>query len=346
MVHIDGSDGEGGGQIVRSALTLSLVTGIPTTIENVRARRKRPGLMRQHLAAVLAAQKISQAELEGAEIGSRKLVFRPGPVQNGEYDFRIGSAGSATLVLQTVLPAMVHGQGETRLSIEGGTHNPMAPPFEFLTHVYLPLIKKMRADVSCSLVRHGFYPAGGGRIEAKVSRSRFGGLELMDRGPLKYRRVTALVARLPPHIAHRECDTIRLESGWNRDAAFAVQEISDSAGPGNVVIVQLEYENVSEVISGFGKKGVPAERVAKQTWRAAQSYLESDVPVGTHLADQLLLPMGLAAHFSGAASQFRTMPLSQHAQTHIAVLQRFLEIKVFVEQESNGTTVQIGPLVN
>ncbi len=160
IITIDGSQGEGGGQVLRSSLALSLVTGRPVVIEKIRAARKKPGLMRQHLTAVLAAAEIGGAEVEGATLGSRCLVFRPGPIRAGDCAFRVGTAGSATLVLQTVLPALLVAKDESNLTLEGGTHNPMAPPLDFLTKSYLPLFNRLGPTVEASLVRPGFYPVG------------------------------------------------------------------------------------------------------------------------------------------------------------------------------------------
>jgi RNA 3'-terminal phosphate cyclase (ATP) len=171
MITIDGSEGEGGGQILRTALSLSVATGKPFTIRSIRVRRTKPGLMRQHLTAVKAAAEISGARVEGAEVGATSLVFSPGPVKAGDYVFRIGSAGSTTLVLQTVLPPLAIAGAPSRIVIEGGTHNMGAPPFEFLDRAFLPLIRRMGFDVTARLTRHGFYPAGGGMIEVGISRS-------------------------------------------------------------------------------------------------------------------------------------------------------------------------------
>jgi RNA 3'-terminal phosphate cyclase (ATP) len=164
VIHINGSHGEGGGQIVRSSLALSLVTGRPFTIENLRGRREKPGLARQHLTAVRAAAQIGAAEIEGDEVGSRSITFRPTKLQAGDHTFSIGTAGSATLVLQTVLPALLIADGPSRITLEGGTHNHRAPSYEFLANAYLPLVNQMGARVSAELQRRGFYPAGGGRF--------------------------------------------------------------------------------------------------------------------------------------------------------------------------------------
>ena len=183
MIEIDGSQGEGGGQIIRTALTLSLSTGRTFRVFNVRAGRPRPGLLRQHLAAVQAAAEIGHADTRGAVLGSRDLTFRPGKVAAGDYRFAIGSAGSTTLVLQTILPVLLTTDRPSRLTLEGGTHNTFAPPFEFLEHTFLPLVNRLGPSVRVTLVRPGFYPAGGGQILATVEPCRrLSHLELCERG--------------------------------------------------------------------------------------------------------------------------------------------------------------------
>jgi RNA 3'-terminal phosphate cyclase (ATP) len=168
-VRIEGSFGEGGGQILRSSLSLSLVTGKPFRIENIRENRQKPGLLRQHLTAVQAAAEVGSAEVDGASLGSKALTFVPGKVRAGEFRFAVGTAGSGTLVLQTILPALITAAGLSRIEIEGGTHNPAAPPFDFLQRSFIPLIERMRPKVKLELERYGFYPAGGGRFVVEIT---------------------------------------------------------------------------------------------------------------------------------------------------------------------------------
>ena len=238
MKTIDGSRGEGGGQILRTALSLSMVTGEPLRIERIRAGRGKPGLLRQHLTCIQAAKSLCGATVEGDELGSSSLTFHPGSIRSGEFAFAVGSAGSATLVFQTVLPALLHGDAPTTLTIEGGTHNPNAPPFDHLAKVFLPLITRLGPGVEATLERPGFYPSGGGRFLARVHPvGRLGGLELLDRGPLEGVRVRALVAGLPRRIADRECQVLRDALELERWAVQA--EEVDGTGPGNVVMVEL-----------------------------------------------------------------------------------------------------------
>ncbi|NOX55673.1 MAG: RNA 3'-terminal phosphate cyclase [Planctomycetes bacterium] len=327
---IDGSYGEGGGQILRSSLALSLVTGRPVVVERIRAGRKKPGLRRQHLTAVRAAAEISQANVKGAELGSQRLEFQPRTVRPGQYEFRIGTAGSATLVLQTILPALMLAEGPSRLTFEGGTHNPWAPPFDFVAQTYLPLVNRMGPDVKVYLERPGFYPAGGGRFRAEVEPAgSLAPLELLQRGKLRHCRARILLANLPEHIAQRERDTLLRRTGWDR-SAITIELLRDAPGPGNVVVIEVESEALTEVFVESGRIGLRAEQVARNAWQQTKRYLDSDVPVGEYLADQLLLPLGIGA-YQGTGGAFRTFRLTEHARTHIHILRMFLDVRIDVE---------------
>jgi RNA 3'-terminal phosphate cyclase (ATP) len=307
-----------------------MITGTPIRIENIRARRAKPGLMRQHLTAVQAAARISNARVEGAAVGSREIVFTPSTVKPGDYHFAIGTAGSTTLILQTVLPALILASGPTRLTLEGGTHNPMAPPFEFLDRAFLPLLRRMGPAVDVTLERAGFYPAGGGRLSVTVTpAAKLQGIELLERGELRNRRGTVLLANLPAHIADREVRKLGELTSWD-DNSFEVRHV-ESAGPGNAVLLELENENVTEVFTAFGEVGVSAEAVAEKAVREMRSYLAAGVPVGEHLADQLLLPLALAG-----SGSFRTLPLSLHATTQVELIPEFLGVRISVEEEGEG----------
>jgi len=328
-LNLDGSAGEGGGQILRSALGLSLVTGTPFTIDRIRAGREKPGLLRQHLTAVQAAAEIGKAQVSGAAIGSRVLTFRPGAVSPGAYSFSVGTAGSATLVLQTVLPALLTASGPSTLSLEGGTHNAWAPPFDFLEKAFLPLLARMGARVSVKLERRGFYPAGGGRFTAAIEpTSRLERLDLVERGKIRAQRGSAIVARLSPGIAQRELKVLERALSMDRTRLKVVED-RDSAGPGNVVQVEVESEHVTELFTGFGEKRVSAEAVAEKLAKEVREYLEADVPVGEYLADQLLIPLALAG-----AGSFVTSPLSPHSTTNIGVIEQFLSRKFQVDKSS------------
>ncbi|MFK8110778.1 MAG: RNA 3'-terminal phosphate cyclase [Rubripirellula sp.] len=344
MLEIDGSQGEGGGQIIRSSLALSAVTGKPIRLTNIRAGRKKPGLLRQHLTAAQAAAKVSNGKLEGAELGSREITFAPQQIRGGAFTFRIGSAGSATLVAQTVLPALMLAEEPSVLHLEGGTHNAWAPPFDFLQRSFLPQLAKAGPKVKAEIERYGFYPAGGGKLRLEITPCQtLRGFKLLESGSNFQPRVTALVAEIPAAVGERECDTIRRKSNWNA-SCFCVHEIEESNGAGNVVMIELIAKNVTEIFTGFGKIGVKAEHIARGVLREARAHIAGGVPVGEYLADQLMLPMGLAAS-QGQASEFHTGPLSLHSKTHIDVLKTFLPIKIAAEEaEDSNVHVRFAPL--
>jgi RNA 3'-terminal phosphate cyclase (ATP) len=330
MITIDGSFGEGGGQILRTSLALSLVTSKPFTIDRIRAGRKNPGLLRQHLTAVNAAVEIGRAEVSGAAMGSRELTFTPGEVTPGDYGFAVGTAGSATLVLQTILPALLTASGPTTLTLEGGTHNPFAPPFDFLVKAFLPLVNRMGARVEAELDRPGFYPAGGGKFRVTINPAkRFKRLDLTSRGEVRGRRAKAMVANLSRSVAQRELALVAKKMRWP-DESLKVDIVDNSRGPGNVLTIEIECEQVTEVFTGFGERGVNAEAVAEKAVQQARRYIGSEAAVGEYLADQLILPMAI-----GGGGVFTTGPLSRHTTTNIEVVQKFLEVKIVVSPLEN-----------
>ena len=257
MITIDGSMGEGGGQVLRTALTMALATGRPCRIDNIRGGRPKPGLLRQHLTAVTAAAAISDARVEGATIGSRTLTFYPGVVKGGDYAFAVGTAGSATLVLQTVLAPLLLTSRPSTVTLEGGTHNPWAPPFDFLDRVVLPLVNRTGPNVRAVLNRPGFYPAGGGLFTVTVQpRAAMARLDLLERGEIRGRRVKVMLANLPKHIAERELMTTLRFLNWP-DECGSIEEVSDGSGPGNVLIVEVEAEHATQICTGFGEMRHP-----------------------------------------------------------------------------------------
>jgi len=339
MIVMDGSQGEGGGQILRTALALSVVTGTAFRAEKIRAGRARPGLLRQHLAAVRAARAIGDADVGGDDIGSTAITFRPRRTVAGAHAFAVGSAGSALLVFQTVLPALLRAREAAALVFEGGTHNPMAPPFDFVEQTFLPQLARTGARIAARLERPGFYPAGGGRVHVTVDPpGPAAPLHLVDRGATLRLHARAVVAAVPSRVAHRELHVIGQKLGIGKDDREAV-ELDPSFGPGNALMIAIESEHVTEVITAFGEKGRRAERVAEMAANDAAAYLAHGAPVGEHLADQLLVPMALAA---GGA--FRTGALSSHAVTQIDVMRTFLGDLVVVRPADDGTvTVHVTP---
>lgn len=334
ILTIDGSHGEGGGQVLRTSLALSLITGTPFRLVNIRAKRAKPGLMRQHLTCVTAAAEVGNAEVVGASVGSSVIEFRPGPVTPRHFSFAIGTAGSTTLVLQTILPALMLAPGKSIVHVEGGTHNTKAPPFEYLERVFVPLLNRMGADVAVRLERYGFFPAGGGRVVMEVEGApRLSPLELMHRGELKARMATALLSRLPGHVAQRELGVVRDRLGWRPEHTL-VRETTESYSPGNALLLEIESEHVTEMCSAIGEIRKSAETVAAEAVSEAKAYLASGAPVGVHLADQLMLPLALAG-----AGRYLTQPLTLHSRTNIETITRFLDVKFTVEDAADGNAV-------
>lgn len=327
MIKIDGSYGEGGGQILRTSLSMSLVTGKPFQINNIRANRKKPGLLHQHLTAVNASAQISGAEVKGNKLASAELFFKPQTIIPGNYQFDIGSAGSCTLVLQTLLPALIIAEDKSRLTLIGGTHNPYAPPYDFMEKVFVPTINKIGPTIRIELKKPGFYPAGGGKIAVSVKPSRaLGKIDLTERGKVLRKSARAIVADLPRTIARRELLVIRDKMGLPEHSLTSVEE-ANSSGPGNVVTIEVVSEKMTELFTGFGARGVRAEQVAANAVGEAKEYIRSKAPVGKYLADQLLVLIAVAGK-----GIFRTLPLSDHAQTNIEVIKKFVDIDFEIEE--------------
>ena len=331
MIEIDGGEGEGGGQVLRSSLSLSAITGRPFRIAAIRGMRERPGLMRQHLTAVRAAQEICDAEVTGAEVGSTDLTFRPRALKSGDFAFTIGTAGSTTLVAQTILPALMLADGPSTILLDGGTHTSKAPPFDFLERCYLPLLRRVGGEATATLTRPGFYPAGGGTIALDIAgRAKLGPIEIMERGERLDVRAHAVVANLSADIARRELGIVARRLRWPEESLHLVEE-RRAHGPGNVLMLTVGCEHVTEMASGFGKVGISAEAVAERTVKELRRYLASQAAIGPHLADQLLLPMALAG-----GGRFTTTAPTPHTVTNARVIRRFLPVSIDWEETGDG----------
>lgn len=336
MIVIDGSQGEGGGQILRTALSLSMVTGQPFRIDKIRAGREKPGLLRQHLAAVMAAVEVSKAEAVGAHLGSTAITFKPKTIQPGEYHFAVGTAGSGTLVLQTVLPALMTTSAASRLVIEGGTHNTYAPPVDFVQKSFLPLLERMGPKVKIALEKYGFYPAGGGRFTVEIEPvTSLQPLVLEERGESMKPIVHALIANLKVQIGLRELETAGQLLGLEQEQ-LRILQTRESVGPGNVVMIEVNSDKVTEFFTAFGKVGISAEKVAAYAVKQAKVYIDSNAAVGEHLADQLLLPMAL----SGGGS-FTTTEISRHAETNMEIIAKFLPVRFAIEDYNGAKRVTV-----
>jgi len=335
MLTIDGSQGEGGGQILRTSLALAAITGTPVRIEKIRARRPKPGLQRQHLVAVQAAARVCNGHLEGAELNSREIILTPQAPASGTYVFDIGSAGSTTLVLQTVLPILLCADGPSTVTIRGGTHNSMAPPVEFLQESFLPVLHRIGISATLELERHGFYPAGGGAVGATIQpwQARIP-LDLRERGKAIGRHAEVLLANLPAHVANREAQALKHGLHWSHQEVDEREVPAD--GPGNAIIARLRHANVTAVFTAFGELRKNAERVAEECVKQVSRYAAAETPVCEHLADQLLLPLAI-----GAGGCFRTLKPSEHTRTNAAIIATFLGEAVTIVEDGDGATVTV-----
>lgn len=346
MVPIDGSYGEGGGQVLRTALALSALTGQAMRIERIRAGRKNPGLQPQHLTAVRAAAAICAAHLEGDRLDSQTLTFTPAaPPHPGEYTFDVteaargGSAGSVSLILQTVLLPLALAEGESRLTLRGGTHVPWAPPVSYLEHVFLPVVAQMGVHAQIELVRWGFYPAGGGEIHVHITghKQPLRPLVLGERGELRRIWGIAAVTNLPAHIPQRMANRAHnILAAADLQAQVEPRRLS-GAGPGAGIFLFADYAHITAGFTAYGREGLPAERVAEAGCRELLSHHRTGAPADPRLADQLVLPAALAA----GESRIVTSRVSQHLLTNVWIVQQFLTRELSVA----GTEGTVGTLI-
>ncbi len=323
MLHIDGTEGEGGGQVLRTALALSVVTRTAIRIEGIRGKRKKPGMQRQHLTCVQAAATVSEAEVRGAGLDSQTLDFTPQSIRAGNYRFSIGTAGSATLVLQTILPALLSADAPSTAHITGGTHNPLAPPYDFVEKAFAPLLRRMGADVKLRILRHGFMPSGGGSLVAEVAPCKqFSALDLRQCGSKKPWRARVLLSKLPDEIGAKQLDHL-LDRFEKRRLSFDATSLErvEADDAGNALLLELPHGDLCEVLCAYGERGTRAEQLADRVATEALILSSADVPVGPFLADQLLLPMALAG-----GGVFRTVEPTLHATTNARLIERFLPV--------------------
>jgi RNA 3'-terminal phosphate cyclase (ATP) len=340
LVELDGAFGEGGGQILRTSLALSLLTGQPFHLRNVRAKRPKPGLQPQHRMSVQAAATVGQARVRGAALGSTDLVFEPGPVTSGRYQFAIGTAGATGLVLHTLyLPLALGASGPSELTLMGGTHVTTSPSFHFLDVTWRPYLELLGLRVSLKLRRPGFYPRGGGVVEAHIQPCPgLRGLQLPERRPVRAITGISAVAGLPLDIARRQerRAVTRLRAhGVEAD----IREETWEGGPGTVLALILDTSPVPTLFFGLGARGKPAERVADEAVEQAVAYLDAaPAAVDAHSADQLVLPLALAE----GPSHFSVAEVTSHLLTNIAVIRRFVERDIDCQgQEGEPGSVRI-----
>lgn len=322
MLELDGAGG--GGQLLRTALTLSLCTGTGFTMTNIRGARPRPGLLRQHLAAINAACRIGNARSHGAELGSTALRFEPGTVVPGDFTIELGSAGSTMLVLQTVLPLLWQCDAPSTLRLVGGTHNPMAPSVDFIADTYLPVLQRLGVTAGVELECHGFYPAGGGVVRATVQPcANLRPIVMTARGVRLAITATALLSALAVSIGKRELDVLEKRLSLDQ-SQLNLRSVRPAIGPGNALIVRVEHAYHTETFTGHGERGVSAEQVAHRLAGQVDRYLDApNACISEHLADQLLLPMALAG-----GGEFTTHVVSEHVRSNAALIEKFVEVAI------------------
>jgi RNA 3'-terminal phosphate cyclase (ATP) len=331
MLSIDGSYGEGGGQVLRTCLALSAITGRPVRIEKIRSGRRKPGLRPQHLTGVRAAAKVCDAQFEGAKLNSQSLSFAPRSVPTaGAYTFDVaqaakgGSAGSVSLILQTILLPLAHAEGSSELTLRGGTHVAWSPAFDYIKRVYLPTLARMGVQAKVRIRNWGWYPIGGGEVRATVAGkgrdAPFTGLDLRMRGELLRVRGVSASSNLPKHIRTRqERSTLQVLRSNRVNVRLDVVD-APSKGQGTVVFLWSAFENALAGFTSLGERGKPAERVAEEAAQDLLEHLGSDAALDPYLADQLVLPMALA----GGSSILSTQRVTQHLLTNAWVVNQFL----------------------
>lgn len=333
VVEIDGSIGEGGGQVLRSALSLSMITGKTVRLFNIRARRSKPGLMAQHLKSVDAAAAISKANVEGAALHSTALTFSPSSLRSGRYRFEIGTAGAATLVLQTVLLPLSLATASSSVIITGGTHVPWSPCYHYLDLHWLPILRRIGIEASLELEQAGFYPQGGGRINANVRPvNKITGLTLSQPGRLIRIKGISAVSNLPLTIAERQKRQaiLRLQTlpdlGLSPDLHIRIQQMPSFA-KGTLLLLLAEFEFGQCCYFGLGALGKPAERVADEAVDALVAFLKTGAAADQYLADQLLLPLSIA----NGPSEIHTCQVTEHLLTNASVIRSFLPVGIEIQ---------------
>ena len=337
MIDIDGSLGEGGGQILRSALALSLLTGKPFRLRNIRARRKpKPGLQPQHLASVRAAGAIGSAKLTGASLDSSVLTFEPGPVVPGKYRFPIGTAGATALVQHTVyLPLAWQAAGPSELILEGGTHVSTSPCFHFLDSTWRAYLERIGLRLRLEMIRPGFYPRGGGQVIAHIQPCRaIAPLHLSKCPPITTATGFSAVAGLPDHVAKRQARRA-VERLKRAGIEAEIEQCEWQGGPGSVLAIQFDQAPVPTFFFGLGSRGKPAESVADEAADQAIAFAQSGAPLDSHSADQIVLPLALAK----GASEFRVQTITAHLTTNIAVIRMFIDRAIECDGEEGASGV-------
>jgi len=341
FLELDGAEGEGGGQILRTALALSIASRTPFKIVNIRANRSQPGLRPQHVACVRAAASICNGQYKGGTVGSSVLVFEPGACRSGTYSFGVGTAGATSLVLHTVaLPLALFGQGESCVTITGGTHVPNSPSFDMLDGTWAPWMRRIGLEIALEMVRPGFYPRGGGQIEATIRPSpRLRGLNATAKVEIGTALTIAAVADLPEKIASTMAR--RMKHGLQKAGVESHGvERTWTNGPGAVAAVQFRQLPVPATFAAIGERGKPAEIVADEAVDEALRFRAAGWPVDEHSADQLLLPLAVAKE----PSRFRVSHATRHLRTNAETIAKFIPARFEIDEElGHGATVSVTP---
>jgi RNA 3'-terminal phosphate cyclase (ATP) len=326
-IHLDGSTGEGGGQILRSALSLSAITGRSFRLESIRAGRKRPGLMRQHLTCVQATSVICGGRTSDIRLGSESLSFWPGEIAASQHTFSIGTAGSTGLLLQTILPVLLHAPESSKVILQGGTHVIQAPVFEYIAEVFLPNLRRLGAKAEVSLARHGFFPAGAGQVELVVKPSSLIALDFPDSKPRMAIRAEVLsTPEIAESVAAKEIRAVRQAFNLS-NADSAITLVKGAACAGNALLIRAQGDGAGTLCCSLGEHGKPARQVAKKVSAAMRRYLGSPASIDEHLADQLLLPLALAG-----GGSFTAVALTPHFHSNVEVIEAFLPVKIVTEE--------------
>ncbi len=336
MIELDGSFGEGGGQILRTALALAAILRKPFTIRNIRKGRKRPGLAAQHLTTVRAVAKVSNAQLVGDQFGSESLNFIPEGIRAGKYEFDVaaekGSAGAVTLVAQSLLPVLFFAQQESEVKLRGGTHVPFSPTFDYLKEILLPTIKRLGYEAEAEIIRYGFYPVGGGEITIKTKPFSPNKCHLSSetkRGELKSLKITSRVANLPLSIAERQARRALALLTPHFKVDEVITEICPANSSGTYLFIKATFPNAVSGFSSLGEKGKPAERVAEEAVDEFLKYLKTESLFDPHLADQILLFLALITDTQRKGTfSFTTSQITNHLITNIWTIKRFLEVEI------------------
>lgn len=346
-VLLDGSEGEGGGQMLRSALSASLITGRPFRLSHIRANRDPAGLRPQHLACVRGAEAISHSRSEGAQVGSSELAFFPGRVSAGSYVLEIGTAGSAPLLFQCLyFPLALAGDSE--LTLRGGTHVRHSPSFHYLAWIWLPAMRMFGLRGEVHLRRAGFYPEGAGEFRAVIvpKVDPPSNLHWPARGTLREMEVTSFVGSLPFEIAERQ--TKAAVTALREIGIYCIAEnlpLPAAPSAGTAVFIRAQFENTTAGFGALGERGKPAEEVGQEAAKQVAEFMESGGAVDEHLGDQLLVPACLLAAgrlgaVHPATTEFTPAKITSHLTTNASVLQKFLPVRVEVGRSGR---VQIGP---